>query len=101
MFLDSAAYHGTGSNMTINLSDDDIADSTAVVVIASRKDPLGIKDTLRVTGGTMRNFTGTVGFTTTASRPGFISVQDGDSVMVSYQDDSPVKLVTQSAQWTN
>jgi hypothetical protein len=101
MFLDSAAYHGTGSNMTINLSDDDIADSTAVVVIASRKDPLGIKDTLRVTGGTMRNFTGTVGFTTTASRPGFISVQDGDSVVVSYQDDSPFKLVTQSAQWTN
>ncbi len=101
MFLDSAAYHGTGSAMTINMSDDDIADSTAVVGIASRKDPVGIKDTLRVTGGTIRNFIATVGFTTGTSRPGFISVQDGDSVVVSYQDDSPVQTVTQSASWNS
>ncbi len=101
MFLDSAAYHGTGSLMTINLSDDDIADSSVVVGIVSRKDPVGIKDTLRVTGGTIRNFIGTVGFTTGTSRPGFISVQDGDSVVVSYQDDSPVQTVTQSATWSS
>ena len=99
IFLDSAAYHGTGSSMTINLSDDDIADSITIVAVTSKKDPVGIKDTLRVTGGTMRNFIGTVGFTTGASRPGFIAVQNGDSVSVSYQDDSPVKLVTQSALW--
>jgi hypothetical protein len=99
MFLDSSAYHGTASAMTINLSDDDIADSTAIVNVRSKKDPTGISDTLHVSGTTIRNFTGTVGFTTGLPRPGFIAVQDEDSVVVSYQDDSPVQTVTQSAAW--
>ena len=99
MFLDSAAYHGIAGSMTINLSDNDIADSTAVVSVTSKKDPAGIKDTLRVTGTTIRNFIGTVGFTTGASRPGFISVADGDTVKVTYMDDSPVQPVTQTAVW--
>jgi hypothetical protein len=101
MFLDSAAYHGTGSLMTINLSDDDIADSTAIVNVKSRKDPSGIMDTLHVTGQAIRSFVGTVGFTAGSSRPGFIAIQDGDSVVVSYQDDSPVQTVTQSATWNS
>jgi hypothetical protein len=101
MFLDSAAYHGTAGAMTINLSDDDIADSTAIVNVKSKKDPTGISDTLHVSGTTIRNFIGTVGFTTGLSRPGFIAVQDGDSVVVSYQDDSPVQTVTQSAAWSS
>jgi hypothetical protein len=101
MFLDSARYHGTASVMTINLTDDDIEDSTAVVFVTSTKDPTGIKDTLRGTGTTIRNFIGTVGFTTGASRPGLIAVADGDSVKVTYMDDSPVQPVTQAAVWSS
>jgi hypothetical protein len=101
MFLDSGGYHGTGSVMAINFSDDDIGDSTAIVNIKSRKDPAGISDTLHVTGTAVRSFVGTAGFTTGLSHPGFISVQDGDSVVVSYQDDSPVQTVTQSASWNS
>ena len=100
MFLDSAQYHGTASVMTINLTDDDIEDSAAVVLVAGTKDPTGIKDTLRATGTTIRNFIGTAGFTSGASRPGFISVADGDSVKVTYMDDSPVQPVMQSAVWS-
>jgi hypothetical protein len=99
MFLDSALYHGTASVMTINLTDDDIEDGTAVVTVKSATDPAGIIDTLKATGGTNRYFTGSVGFTTGSSRPGFISVTNGDSVRVSYQDDSPIQPVIQSAVW--
>lgn len=60
-----------------------------------------LMDTLHVTGTAVRSFVGTAGFTTGLSHPGFISVQDGDSVMVSYQDDSPVQTVTQSAMWSS
>jgi hypothetical protein len=101
MFLDSGGYHGTGSIMTVNLSDDDIGDSIAIVNIKSRKDPAGISDTLHVTGTAVRSFVGTAGFTTGPSHPGFIAVQDGDSVVVSYQDDSPVQTITQSASWNS
>jgi hypothetical protein len=100
MFLDSALYHGTASVMTINLTDDDIEDSTVVVTIKSATDPAGIIDTLKAFGGMNRYFIGGVGFTTGASRPGFISVADGDSVKVSYRDDSPVQTVIQSAVWS-
>jgi hypothetical protein len=101
IFFDSTTYHGTTDKMTINFNDDDITDSTVVVNVKSKKDATGIKDTLRLDAGSARLFTSQVGFTTTTSRPGFIAVQNGDSVTVSYQDDSPVQLVTQSAHWNS
>jgi hypothetical protein len=100
MVLDSAAYHGTAGKMAITLIDDDILDSSVVVSIKSKKDPTGILDTLVLAEGMLRNFTGQVGFSTTTSRTGFIAVQDNDSVAVSYQDDTPVKLVIQKASWS-
>jgi hypothetical protein len=100
MFLDSAQYHGTASVMTIHLTDYDIEDSTAVVTVKSATDPAGITETLKATGGINRYFISSVGFTTGASRPGFISVANGDSVRVSYQDDSPIQPVIQSAVWS-
>jgi hypothetical protein len=101
IYCDSAAYHGTTEKMTINLTDDDITDSTVVVNVKSKKDTTGIKDTLRVGTASNRIFVGQVGFSATTSRAGFIAVQNGDSVKVSYQDDSPVQLVTQSATWNS
>jgi hypothetical protein len=101
IFLDSATYHGTAGTMTVHLNDDDIADSTVVVNVRSTKDPAGISDTLHVAAGAVRYFVGQVGFGTTVSGPGRIAVNDGDTVVVSYQDDSPVVTVTQSAVWNS
>lgn len=101
MFLDSAQYHGTASVMTINLTDDDIEDSTVVVTIKSATDAAGITDTLKAAGGMNRYFGGRVGFTSGASAPGRISVADGDSIWVSYQEETPVRLVTQGAVWSS
>jgi hypothetical protein len=101
MFLDSAQYHGIASAMTINLTDDDVEDSTVVVTVKSATDPAGITDTLKTAGGINRYFGGSVGFTSGASAPGRISVADGDSIWVSYQEETPVRLVTQSAVWNS
>jgi hypothetical protein len=99
--LDSTAYHGTAVRMSIDLRDDDIIDSTVVVTVRSKMDTTGIKDTLHAAGGAIRYFVGRVGFTIAASTAESIAVQNGDSVVVSYQDDSPVELVTQSALWNS
>jgi|GEM_PF-1454621 hypothetical protein len=100
MFLDSAQYHGAASRMTINLTDDDVEDGTVVVRIKSATDPAGITDTLKAAGGINRYFDGSVGFAVGASAPGRIAVADGDSVWVSYQEETPARLVTQSAVWS-
>jgi hypothetical protein len=97
--LDASAYHGTAGTAAITLYDDDIIDSTVIVTVTSTTDAAGISDTLRV--GTPGRFTGNIGFSTGASSAGFIAVQDNDSVTVSYQDDSPDSLVTQSASWNS
>jgi len=97
--LDSTAYHGTTGKMTITLADDDISDSTVVVNVKSKKSTAGISTTLKTQGGVGGIFVGQIGFSTSTSSTGFIAVQANDSVTVSYQDDSPVQLVTKSASW--
>jgi hypothetical protein len=101
IFLDSAGYHGTSDKMSISFSDDDILDSTVIVNVKSKKDATGISDTLKVSTGYSRTFTGQVGFTTGISAPGFIAVSGSDSVSVSYQDDSPIQLVKAAAAWSS
>ena len=100
--LDSTAYHGTSANDTMHivLADEDITDSSVAVKITSKNDPTGISDTLK-RDANLGTFVGNVGFTTSASHAGFISVQNADSVIVSYLDDSPIRLVTASARWNS
>ena len=97
--LDAAAYHGTTGKMTITLGDDDISENSVIVTVKSKKNPTGIKDTLTAADPTKAVFTGQVGFSTTTSGPKVIAVQTADSVTVTYQDDSPVLLISQSATW--
>jgi hypothetical protein len=102
IFIDSTGYHGTVSKMNVNLYDDDIAASTAVVAVKSKKDPTGIIDTLKFSGaGSNRIFSGDIGFSTTASNAvtGVIAVQAGDTVSVIYTDIYPDTVAVQKASW--
>jgi hypothetical protein len=103
ILLDSAAYHGTVSKMTVTLYEDDIGADTAVVTVKSKKDPTGFSRKLAHTGAaTDRVFSGQVGFSTTASNAatGVIAVQAGDSVSVIYVDTTPDTVVVQQAAWS-
>ncbi len=97
--MDSTAYHGVASKMSIKLIDDDITDSTAIVTVKSKVNPVGIKDTLKAVAGSIRYFSGSVGFSTAVSGANNIAVQDNDTLTVQYQDDSPVQAVSQKVPW--
>jgi hypothetical protein len=101
LVLDSTAYHGTTSKMGITLIDDDILDSSVVVNIKSKKDATGIRDTLKLDPDAPGNYIGQVGFSTTASAARVIAVADGDTVSVTYQDDTPIKTVSLKASWNS
>jgi hypothetical protein len=101
IMFDSSAYHGTTGKIAVTLIDDDIADSTVIVTVKSKKDPTGIKDTLKAPDKAVASFNGQIGFSATTSRPGFIAVQNNDSVTVTYQDDSPVQTIVQTASWNS
>jgi hypothetical protein len=99
LLLDSTAYHGTGGTMGITLIDDDILDSIAVVTVKSTRDAAGIKDTLKASAGHTGQFLGSVGFSTTTSTARVIAVSNGDSITVTYQDDTPTKAIVSRASW--
>jgi hypothetical protein len=99
LFLDSTAYHGTTDKMGITLIDDDILDSFAVVTVKSKKDATGIRDTLKADPQLVGHFEGQIGFSTTTSAARVIAVSNGDSVTVTYQDDTPIKSVITQASW--
>ncbi|HUI92557.1 MAG TPA: hypothetical protein VLX68_09955 [Chitinivibrionales bacterium] len=103
ILLDSTDYHGTTSKMNVTLYDDDIAANTAVVTVKSKKDPTGFIDTLKYSGtGSGRVFSSDVGFSTTASNAttGVIGVLSaGDSVYVTYVDDTPDTVIVQGSAW--
>jgi hypothetical protein len=100
--LDSTRYHGTASKMDVILFDDDITANSAAVMVKSKKDTIGIFDTLKYSGsGASRIFSGKVSFSTTTSNTatGVIAVQSDDLVSVTYVDDTPDTLIVQKAQW--
>jgi|WetSurMetagenome_2_1015567.scaffolds.fasta_scaffold00272_12 hypothetical protein len=103
--FDTLAYFGTTKKATISLYDDDIADSTVVVTVKSKKNATGIHDTLKVTStGSLppRVFSGTLGFSTTASQPGktIDVLAAGDSVSVTYIDTVPDSVVVTRVPWS-
>jgi hypothetical protein len=91
-------YIGTTTPANVTLTDADILDTTAVVSVTSKKDPTGI--TLKLTGPD-GNLAGDLKFSTTASSAttGTIAVMDGDTISVTYHDDTPAKDVVQQAPW--
>jgi hypothetical protein len=91
-------YIGTTTPANVTLTDADILDTTAVVSVTSKKDPTGIS--LKLTGPD-GNLAGDLKFSTTASSAatGTIAVMDGDTISVTYHDDTPAKDVVQQAPW--
>jgi hypothetical protein len=77
----ASQYFGLRSKMQINLFDGDISDSTAVVIVKSPKDTVGISLTLRALPGNPGSFTRALGFTLSASIQDSVLAVDGRDSM--------------------
>jgi hypothetical protein len=94
--VDSTSYHKTIAKMTITLTDNDIVDTSVVVMVKSTKDTIGIPVTLT---GSNFTFSGKVGFSMSASSASAIAANDSGTVTVSYSDSTPVETKTTTATW--
>jgi len=94
--FDKSTYQGTISNASITLLDSNLTSTSINVNVSSTSNAAGISVNLTGSNG---EYSGTVGFTKSTSGGGRIHISDGDTVMVSYNDENPIGIRSATATW--